>query len=64
MELRICSYALPAANMANELAKEGESLKAGSLVMSGAVTAALPAEKGDFFCASFYGMGSVSLKFM
>lgn len=50
--------------LANELAKDDKALEAGMLVMSGAVTAALPAEKGDHFCASFYGMGSVSLKFV
>jgi 2-keto-4-pentenoate hydratase len=49
--------------LANALAEHGESLKAGQIVMAGAVTAALPAAAGDCFTASFYGCGSVSVRF-
>ena len=49
--------------LANTLAEHGEGLKAGQIVMAGAVTAALPAAVGDCFTASFYGCGSVSVRF-
>ena len=49
--------------LANTLALHGECLKAGQIIMAGAVTAALPAAAGDCFTASFYGCGSVSIRF-
>lgn len=49
--------------LANQLFQYGITLKAGSVVLSGALTAALPARAGDCFTASFYGLGSVSLRF-
>jgi len=50
--------------LANKLSSFGIELKAGSIVMAGAVTAALPARAGDVFTVSFHGMGSVSVKFV
>lgn len=50
--------------LANMLAELGMELKAGSIVMAGALTAAFPVEVGDVVTASFYGMGSVSVKFV
>lgn len=50
--------------LANKLSSFGIELKEGSIVMAGAVTAALPARAGDVFTVSFHGMGSVSVKFV
>lgn len=50
--------------LANELSKYDIELKAGSVVLSGAVTAAPPAAAGDNFLISFQGMGSVGVKFI
>lgn len=49
--------------LANKLAEFDIELKEGSIVMSGAVTAAEVAEVGDVFTVSFQGVGSVSVKF-
>lgn len=57
----------PAAAVAwlgNALSAYGIELKAGSIVLAGALTAALPARAGDLFTASFCGLGSVSVKFV
>ncbi|EOS65473.1 2-keto-4-pentenoate hydratase [Oscillibacter sp. 1-3] len=50
--------------LANMLAEFGIELKAGSVVMAGALTAAVPVEAGDVVTASFQGMGSVTVKFV
>ena len=50
--------------LANELAKYDIEMPAGSVVLSGALTASPPAMAGDNFTISFYGMGSVSVKFI
>lgn len=50
--------------LANKLSEFGIFLKAGSLVMAGAVTAAPIAQLGDVFTVSFHNMGSVSIKFV
>lgn len=50
--------------LANELSKYDIAMKAGSIVLSGAVTASPPAAAGDHFQISFQGMGSVSVKFI
>ncbi len=50
--------------LANMLAEFDIELKAGSIVMSGALTAAIPVGAGDVVTASFCGMGSVSAKFV
>lgn len=49
--------------LANKLSQFDISLKAGSIIMAGAVTAAVPAKAGDIFTVSFHGMGSVTVKF-
>lgn len=57
----------PAAAVAwlgNALSAYDIELKAGSIILAGALTAALPAKAGDFFTASFCGLGSVSVKFV
>ncbi|MPM19199.1 2-hydroxyhexa-2,4-dienoate hydratase [bioreactor metagenome] len=50
--------------LANVLGELGTALEAGSIIMAGAVTAMLPAQAGDSFTVSFYGMGSVTVKFV
>lgn len=50
--------------LANKLSQFGIPLKAGSIVMAGAVTAAVPARAGDVFTVSFHGMGSVTVRFV
>jgi len=57
------SPAAAVAWLANKLSEFNIELKAGSIVLAGAVTAAIPAEKGDSFTVSFHGMGSVTVKF-
>ena len=57
----------PAASVAwliNELSKFDIGVKAGNIVLSGALTAAPPAIAGDHFVVSFAGMGSVGVKFI
>lgn len=49
--------------LANKLAQFDIQLKEGSIVLSGAVTAAETALAGDIFTVSFQGMGSVTVKF-
>lgn len=56
----------PAAAIAwlgNELSKYGITLNAGSIILSGAVTAAVPASSGDSFLVTFNNMGTVGIKF-
>lgn len=50
--------------LANVLGAMGTALEAGSIVMAGAVTAAVPAQAGDSFTVSFQGMGGVTVKFV
>ncbi len=49
--------------LANTLASYGLHLEKGHLVLPGALTTALPAQAGDFFEASFAGIGSVRCRF-
>ncbi|WP_209121387.1 2-keto-4-pentenoate hydratase [Alkalihalobacillus sp. BA299] len=49
--------------LANALAKYDISLKAGEIVLSGALSAAVPIEDGDTFTAEFAHIGSVSASF-
>ena len=50
--------------LANKLGQFGIPLRAGSIVMAGAVTAAVPAKAGDVFTVSFQGIGSVTVRFV
>ena len=50
--------------LANALSAYDIELAAGSIVLAGALTAALPAKAGDSFTASFCGLGSVSVRFV
>ena len=49
--------------LANSLYEFGIELKSGQIILSGALTAAVPAKSGDNFTVSFAGMGSVGLRF-
>lgn len=49
--------------LVNALAEYGMELPEGSVVLSGAVTGAVPVEKGDRITADFCGIGSVTVKF-
>lgn len=55
--------AIAIAMLVNLLSEQGEHLPGGSFVMSGAITEAIPAQAGDSFCATFAGMGEVSINF-
>lgn len=50
--------------LANKLAAFDIALEAGEIILSGAVTAAENASAGDVFTVSFYGLGSLTLKFI
>lgn len=50
--------------LANKLAAFDIALEAGEIILSGAITAAENASAGDVFTVSFYGLGSLSLKFV
>jgi len=47
--------------LANTLAEAGESLKSGTIVMTGALHAMVPANPGDCFVAEFDRLGSLTL---
>lgn len=51
------------AMLVNILAEQGEGLPAGSFVMSGGITEAIPVKAGDFVSARFQELGSVSMRF-
>jgi 2-oxo-3-hexenedioate decarboxylase len=50
--------------LANLLAQRGESIPAGSLILTGGITAAVAVEAGDSVCVRFQGLGSVSMRFV
>jgi 2-keto-4-pentenoate hydratase len=54
----------PVAWLANKLAEFGQALAAGSVIIPGALSRAVPVEAGDLVVASFQGLGSVSVSFV
>lgn len=50
--------------LVQHLAEQGKTLPAASFVMTGGITEAIPASKGDCFVARFQNMGSVSMRFV
>ena len=50
--------------LANNLARRGESIPAGSFIMTGGITAAVAVDKGDSISARFQGLGQVSVRFV
>ncbi|HNI86497.1 MAG TPA: 4-oxalocrotonate decarboxylase, partial [Ottowia sp.] len=52
------------AMLVNHLGRRGQSLPAGSLVLSGGATEAVSVQPGDHVSLRVQGMGSVSLRFV
>src|SRR3989442_3829744 len=50
--------------LANAVGEFGVTLKAGEVIMPGAISAASDVAAGDLFCASFGGLGMVSFRFV
>ena len=50
--------------LAAHLASRDLSLPAGSFVMTGGITEAIPVARGDTVCARFQDLGSVSFRFV
>ena len=49
--------------LANMLARKGESIPAGTFIMTGGVTAAVGVERGDHIAVRYQHLGSVSMRF-
>ncbi len=49
--------------LANKVSEFGGSLRAGEVILSGALSAAIPAESGDRFTATFTDLGAVNVRF-
>lgn len=49
--------------LANKLSEFDIALEADSIILSGALTAAEPAQDGDIFTVSFHGLGSLTVRF-
>ena len=59
------SHVMDVLNDARDILDElGEPLPAGSFVMSGGITEAIPVKPGDFVTARFQDLGSVSVRFI
>ena len=56
--------AVAVAMMANELAKRGQDIPAGTFIMTGGVTEALMVKPGDNVTARFQDLGTVSMRFV
>jgi 2-oxo-3-hexenedioate decarboxylase len=52
------------AMLVNTMAKRGEEVSAGTFIMSGGATEAIPVAAGDAIHVRFQGMGSVSMRFV
>ena len=52
------------AMLANMMGERGEVLKAGTYILSGAITAAMSVKKGDNVTVKFQDLGSLSMKFV
>ena len=52
------------AMLANMLSERGEVLKAGTFILSGAITAAISVQKGDNVTVRFQDLGTLSMKFV
>lgn len=52
------------AMLANMMSERGETLKAGSYILSGAITAAMSVKKGDNVTVKFQNLGSLSMRFV
>lgn len=52
------------AMLANNLARRGQVIAAGSFIMTGGITAAIGIERGDAIAVRFQDLGSISLRFV
>lgn len=52
------------AMLANNLARRGEVIPAGTFIMTGGITAAIGVERGDAISVRFQDLGSVSMRFV
>jgi len=52
------------AQLANHLAARGEEIPAGTYIMSGGATEAIPVAAGDSIQVRFQDLGSVSMRFV
>jgi 2-oxo-3-hexenedioate decarboxylase len=52
------------AMLANLLAERGEHIPAGTFIMTGGITAAVPVAPGDNITVRYQGLGSVSARFI
>jgi len=52
------------AMLANMMSERGETLKAGSYILSGAITAAMSVKKGDNVTVKFQDLGTLSMRFV
>lgn len=52
------------AMLANNLGRRGESIPAGTFIMTGGITAAVGVERGDAVSVRFQDLGSVSMRFV
>jgi 2-oxo-3-hexenedioate decarboxylase len=52
------------AMLANHLGRRGREIPAGTMIMSGGVTEAVPVEAGDHVSLRVQGLGSVALRFV
>ncbi len=52
------------AMLANMMGERGETLKAGSYILSGAITAAMSVKKGDNVTVKFQDLGTLTMKFI
>ena len=50
--------------LANHLSARGESIPAGSLILSGGITEAVPVRAGDFVTLHGQGMGKAGIRFI
>jgi 2-oxo-3-hexenedioate decarboxylase len=50
--------------LANHLGARGEEIPAGTLILSGGVTEAVPVAPGDHVSLRVQGLGSVSVRFV
>ena len=49
--------------LANNLARRGEHIPAGSFIMTGGITAAVAVDRGDAITVRFQDLGNLSLRF-
>jgi 2-oxo-3-hexenedioate decarboxylase len=50
--------------LANHLAARGQEIPAGTLIMTGGVTEAIPVTAGDHVSSRFHDLGTVSIRFV